>query len=362
MTGENKGPKYHQIKNAILRDIRERGLQPGEQVPSISEIMERFNVSRITAVRSLTELENEGVVRREHGRGTFVAITNQAGDGQAVRKTVAMIVPNMKNPFYVEVVGSAERRLRAEGIAVELSTTDYQKELVETALDLVISENRVAGMILVSLTTAANLDKNPPQLPFVLVDNCPPELLGRCVSIGCDHVKGGMEAAAHLAKLGHRRIGYISMPYGTRQRLAGFRKGLEERGIRLGEDQLLTLKSTRIEGDEVVEFVNRMELTAIFAFNDMIAMQVMQVLRNNDFRVPEDISVLGYDDIEAARYLEVSLTTIQQHEKEVGLKAAEILLESLREGEGVLPRPREIVYIPRLVVRASTAPPPSDLE
>ena len=354
MAENYRGPKYIWIKNTIADRIRAERLAPGEQVPSISEIMEQFNVSKVTAVRALAELEAEGVVQRKHGRGTFVSGLTPKNRLTRQRPSVFIIVPDMTNPFYSEVVGNIEKHVRDEGIAVELAGTNYQPEIEQRLLATILAEERVAGIVLISTPGPHHFEEIPTDVPLVTVDHCPPELEGKCVSITCDNFTGGHSAAVHLASLGHERVGYINVPYGSPHRLEGFRKGFEEHGVELGENWVMTLESAWHIEAEVLEFVSRWELTALASVNDMIAMQAMKALRSQGYKVPEEISLVGYDNVPAARYLDVPLTTIEQYEEQMGRKAAECLIEGIR-AKGHRLRPREIVIVPNLVVRASTA-------
>lgn len=358
MVREPRSPKYLQVKEALLRQIREDGLQPGDQVISIVEIMERFGVSKVTAVRSLTELESEGVIRREQGRGTFVTATQPQPPGRPSRTTVAVVVPSMANPYYTEVGRSLEGCLRRAGIAVEFSSTDYDPNRERDVVGQIAAERRVAAIVIVSWQGTHELREALADTPAVFIDSCPPQLVGHYSVVGCDNHRGGFEAAQYLASMGHRRIGCITVPVATPERIRGFRDALQARRLPFGEDHVFMLEHSEGAEDQIVQFVRDRRLTALFAVNDMTAIQVLHALRLAGIRVPADVSIVGYDNIEAAQYLDVPLTTVEQHEEEIGRKAAELLLELL-PGRAEAPRPaREVVFIPRLIVRASTSVPP----
>jgi LacI family transcriptional regulator len=352
--------KYNQIKETLLREIEERKLAAGEQILSIAEIMERFQVSKVTAVRSVVELENEGVVRREHGRGTFVAAPSAAEERPLLRKSVAVIVPDMTNPFYAEVVGSLERRLREFNMPIELSSTDYQVGEEQRHVEFIVRERQVAGIAICSFPIPHELDERILGFPLVAVDCCPDVLVGRCNSVTSDNLQGGYLATSHLLELGHKRIGYINIPGANPERLMGYRQALREKNVPYEEELVRVMDPHQIVEGEVIEFVRAQRLTAIFAINDMTAAQCMQALRKAGYRTPADISIVGYDNINAAKLFEVPLTTVEQHEEEMGRKAADILLGLINaEGGESLPRARELVLLPRLIVRESTAPPPA---
>ena len=357
MPASKPGPKYVRVKNAISQEIRAGRLAPGDQVHSISRIMDEFHVSKVTAVRALAELEKEGLVRREHGRGTFVARPERSAAGRG--RSVSVIVPDMKNPFHIEVVEALERRLRQLDVAVELVCTGYLAEVERSAFERASNEAHIAGAVLISTPVPHQIGLDvPPRLPLVVIDYCPPDLMGKCVFISCDNFGGGHEAAAHLASLGHTRIGQVRHTYSSQERSEGFGNGLEERGLTVSEEWILSTELGTPIGDDLVDWVRREHLTALFALNDMLAMQAVQLLRGAGYDVPGDISLVGYDDVPAAKYIEVPLTTVGQHEELIGRRAADCLMEGLELPNRVL-RPREVVIVPQLVVRASTAPPRS---
>lgn len=350
-------PKYKLIKNNILDQIREGKLSSGSQIPSINDLMGKFHVSKVTAVRALAELESEGVVRREHGRGTFVTSEDAAALQARTSRRVALLVPDMVNPFNIEVVGSLERSLRESGVVVELNCTDYRQQTERELFRTLAASNHLAGLVLISAgVDEMGVSPSQVRVPLVAIDHCPRDLMNSAVFINCDHFKGGYEAALHLASFGHRDIGYIDWHIASRARLEGFRRGLHDYNIELPQHRILAVGRSNHIGPELLDFVRRDHLTALFAVNDMLAMQAMQFLRSYGYAIPNDISLMGHDDVMAARYLEVPLTSVEQHEEQIGRKAAESLLERLDARQSGF-RPKEILIVPRVVQRASTGPP-----
>jgi DNA-binding LacI/PurR family transcriptional regulator len=350
-------PKYIQIKQKILAQIRDGELSPGSRIYSISEIMEKFHVSKVTAVRALAEMESEGFVRREHGRGTFVSDQDAGVLQMRTSKRVALIVPDMANPFNVEVVGSVEKHLREAGVIVELSCTGYLADTERELFNRIMAGQHAAGMVLISGgVNDMGFNVSAPGIPLVVIDHCPDDLMDRCVFINCDHYRGGYEAGAHLAEKGHREIGYVDWVFTSRARLQGFNQALAEHRLALPENRIFSVGAHKQLGHDFIEFVRREKLTALFAVNDMLAMQAMQVLRANKFAIPGDISLMGYDDVLAARYLEIPLTSVEQHEEQIGRKAAECILQRMDARQSAF-RPREILIVPRVVERASTGRP-----
>jgi LacI family transcriptional regulator len=356
MKPKASGQKYLRIKNHILREIRQGLLKPGQRVASISEILRKHKVSKVTAVHALAALEADGIVRREHGRGTFVTDQSEAAILALDRKSVAVIVPDMQNPFNVEIVGAMENLLRKEGIVAELSCTDGRLDAEECAFERIRAENKASGIVLVSYATEGDLpEKCLPQIPIVTVDYCNPALSDRSVFVSCDNFKGGYDAAAHLIELGHRRIGMVRWGEVSSTRIEGFHEAMAEHGLDFADSHVFLAENHQSVGEGIFEFVKRERLTALFAINDMLAMQVMSQLHSNGMRIPRDISLVGYDNVMASAYLEVPLTTIEQYDEIIGRRAASAIISAIRDNVRVF-TPREILIVPTLVVRDSTAP------
>jgi DNA-binding LacI/PurR family transcriptional regulator len=275
--------------------------------------------------------------------------------------TIAVITPFFTRPAFIE---------RLRGIENTLAESDYDLNIynVETVqrrdqcMQQIPRPDRADGVIILSLSPR---DDDLPflqraQVPIVLVDANHPSLssLNRVI---VDDVAGGRTATQHLIDLGHRRIGYISdylnNPFNftsSRYRYQGYRQALDAAGIPFyppyhgqGEHGR---SEARLLADQMLALAERP--TAIFAASDTQAMGVLEAARNAGLRVPEDLSVIGYDDIEIAEYL--GLTTIRQLLYESGQIGVELLLDTL---EGISASPVCRVLPTELIVRATTAPP-----
>jgi DNA-binding LacI/PurR family transcriptional regulator len=221
------------------------------------------------------------------------------------------------------------------------------------------ANRRVDGLLIISLTPAdINVERwRSAGIPVVLVDTHHPAL----PRIVVDDVRGGYQAAQHLIELGHRRIAFVGDPVHTafnftssRDRLAGLQQALDEHGIPFrpayhqagehGQDPARDLTHQLLALDEPP--------TAIFAASDTQALGVMQAARDLAIRVPEDLSVIGFDDIEIAGYL--NLTTIHQPLFESGYRGINLLLQTMDTVDGKAPREELAV---ELVIRNTTASP-----
>jgi DNA-binding LacI/PurR family transcriptional regulator len=267
---------------------------------------------------------------------------------------IGVIVPDLDNPFFTEVVSGAERVAAQEGYAVLLC--DARGADLERHLHT-LTARQVDGIIL-DAGAAAKLDKSDRLVGqnIVLVD----ELSGRWPGVATDAPAAGRLAAEHLLALGHRRLAFVgpaTESYGFRMRERGFVAALRERGVSLGSERLRRAPASVAGGMAAMrELLALPETpTAVFCANDLVAIGALKVCLNAGVRVPEQLSIVGCDDIEMARVVTPELTTVMVPARGLGARAARLLLERLSGSPqrtrrtGAKPLPVE------LVVRGTTA-------
>jgi len=271
--------------------------------------------------------------------------------------TLGLVVTTIADPFVAEVVRGIEERALDEGYSIILcqSQSDPDREIAAVEI---LREKRVDAIIVTASRVGSLyiplLEKL--SVPIVLINN---QQEGRYVySVGTDNLQGGRLAARYLLELGHRRLGYIAGPewaVASKLRLEGARQALQERGLDFDPD-LIAQGDGRAEGGQeaMLQLLRHAEPpTAVFCYNDMTAIGAMTMAQQQGLRVPEDISIIGYDDIAFTAYTTPPLTTIRQRKYEMGRQATEMALALLNGGEAV-----ENVLVPgQLVVRGSCAPP-----
>ncbi|WP_431802666.1 LacI family DNA-binding transcriptional regulator [Microbacterium sp. bgisy203] len=316
-------------------------------VGTVSNVLNRpEKVAAATVARVQAAIDDLGFVRNDAAR--------QLRAGRS--RSIGLIVLDSANPFFAEVARGAEEQADAEGMSVLLGNSDQVPSRESAYLDL-FREQRVNGVLL----TPVDLDEAPVRrlaaagIPLVLVDG---ELPGGDVpSVAVDDVEGGHLAAAHLLALGRRRIAFVGGPLSIRQvadRLRGARRALAahpDARLEVIDTDALTV----LRGREVGEAIARRPVgerpDAVFCANDLLAVGVMQgTAILGDIRVPHDLALIGYDDIDFAQATVVPLSSIRQPAREIGATAVALLFESL-EGAPA----RHVTFRPELVVRASTA-------
>lgn len=267
---------------------------------------------------------------------------------------IVALVPDIANPFFAEVIRGIEQVAHRNDYSVLLGDTQYTASR-ETAYAQLISARQADGLItlLPHLPTMVSASTTP------IVNACEYFDDPSVTSVFVDNTAAAQEATAYLITLGHRHIAFLSGPMNTPicvDRDAGYERALRAAGLR--RNRLLT-----VNGDFSVEsgiravellFSNRPKFSALFCSNDEMAMGALQTIKARGLRVPEDISVIGFDDIRFARYTDPPLTTVAQPKEDLGREAMTLLLEILG-GRGVPARKR--ILPTQLVVRGSTAKP-----
>lgn len=269
-------------------------------------------------------------------------------------QTLEVVVPLATRYFYVEVL---------RGIEEELALTDYA--LVIRSIERPADRDRITrdalrgradGGLVVSLNPAGELLAwlRRVEVPVVLVD----AVHGACSSVHVDHEEGAMLAVSHLLELGHRRIALIDHredpfgPGGPGRRQAGYRRALAQAGIVPPPDYEQVTEFTPEAGARALQTLLRLPLppTAVFVGSDTQAIGVLDAARAADLRVPEDLAVVGYNDIELAQYL--GLTTVRVPMRELGRRAVQLLLRAIEDGHAV---PTQVQLAAELVVRRTSS-------
>ncbi|MDR2333209.1 MAG: LacI family transcriptional regulator [Burkholderiaceae bacterium] len=281
--------------------------------------------------------------------------------------TIGMLVPNNSNPYFAELVRAVEDACFEAGYALLLCNTDDNADRQRVYLD-VLAKKRVDGVIVASTTDDERMSRHlaETRMPMVLIDR---DIDGLdCPCVQTDHVQGGALAAEHLLQLGHERIACIAGParlHSSESRVQGWREQLQ----RAGRDvDLLVYADFSVNGGYLAmrELLDRdaaARPSAVFACNDLMAMGALRAMHEQALGVPQDMAVVGYDDIELASYTQPALTTVAQPVQRMAGEALARLLALMAAGKRV-PKPAPVaeagstssiqLLAPSLVVRASS--------
>ena len=272
----------------------------------------------------------------------------------------SMIVQDIRNPYYGHAIWHAERLFRERGFSLDIYNTDNSKDLERVALESVFYR-RVDGLLSIGGdkdATSIIQFHSVQKVPTVLIDR---EIQGYEIPmVNLDNFYGAKLATNHLFDLGHRRIVFASSDFtlAERRRREGFTEACRERGLTKDEICVVSpsekLWSEGASSDLVKLFAGAGSPTAIFASNDVKALHVIRILKQLGRSVPDDVSVIGFDDIDMSSIVLPSLTTIHQPLEQVMQIAVQLLLD-LIDGTPVGASPE--VPKPWLVQRESTSPP-----
>jgi len=273
-------------------------------------------------------------------------------------RLVGLIVRDITNPYYSNFVRVLENTMRDYNLSLLFYDSREKYEFEKQAIELLLRK-RVAGMIIVPykerITSSYIEELKSRNIPFVL--------LGKLLSTKTDcitfrDVEGAYIATKYLIELGHRDILHIRGPedvIATELREKGFKEALRENGIKLEKYSILEGGTLREHGYRAVKefLVSKNPLpSAIFTFNDLVAIGAMRALREKKLRIPEDVSIVGFDDIEDASYTYPPLTTIRQPAEEMAKAAVSLLLEQI-EGKRKMGEYKEVSFSPVLIKRES---------
>ncbi|GLU48596.1 LacI family DNA-binding transcriptional regulator [Nocardiopsis ansamitocini] len=319
----------------------------GVSVPTVSKVL-----NGRSDVAPQTRSKVEALIRR-HG------YRRRRGPGSGRAATLDLVFHELDSAWAIEVIRGVERVARSEGFSVVLSESGGERSPRDSWVDSVLARQSAAVVLVFSdLAPAQKARLAARGVPFVVVD--PTGDPGDDVpSIGSANWNGGLAATRHLIESGHRRIGFIGGPSNvlcSRARLDGYRAALDTAG--LGVDQALIRSGDfHVEGGR--DHGRALLLmddppTAVFAGNDLQALGLYEAARELGARVPEDLSVVGYDDLPVARWVGPPLTTVRQPLTEMAEEATRL---ALRLSRGETPANLRLDLATSLVVRQSTAPP-----
>jgi LacI family transcriptional regulator len=333
----------------VTVSVRDVAAAASVSVGTVSNVLNRpEKVSPATVERVLAAIAELGFVRNDAAR--------QLRAGRS--RSIGLVVLDVRNPFFTDVARGAEDRAAEAGMTILLGNSDENVDRERSYLDL-FEEQRVHGVLISPLgddeTRLRRLRGR--DTPVVLVDRVSEDRSLSSVSV--DDVAGGELAVRHLLETGRRRIAFVGGPVSIRQvadRLEGARRAVAEipgTTLEVIDTESLTVLQGRAAGEAVRERPASEHPDAIFAANDLLAMGVLQALNMlGSVRVPEDIALIGYDDIDFAAAAVVPLSSIRQPASLIGYTAVDLLLKEAASNEGFTPE--QVVFQPELVVRQST--------
>ncbi|MCY4070819.1 MAG: GntR family transcriptional regulator [Chloroflexi bacterium] len=364
-----------QLHNQLRRLIVSERWGYGERIPTETQLSKHLDISRTTVRIALQRIEVEGLIKRTAGRGTFVVYQPQ---DHVASRSIGYLTCSFHNEIHTNILNSAQTELRSAGYQVIFSNSqdrDDEARILQQLLD-----DNVAGLMLwanakpTDVTRSILLEYERRKIPIVFMDR-PVEGI-RADYVSSDNFGGSYDLVQHLIELGHQQIVPL-MPniddlHPVNERHRGYVTAIEERGLvayapwKINPPARHEFHETDIYslvGEQSQHIIEQVEWltdsvvpkpTAIVCINDILAIIAMSALRNIGYAVPDDVSIVGFDDIGMASHIGVPLTTVSQNAYELGKVASRMLIERLRGGE-MSTRSHEVPT--QLRIRSSTAAP-----
>lgn len=395
MMDQENMPKYKIVMQELQRRIGSGKLQADDRLPTEHELASRFEVSRQTVRQALGELVHEGILYRIQGSGTYVAKdshsvpASQTAQAAGGRPVIGVLTTYISDYIFPHIVRGAESTLRSNGYQLMLSSTDNDKakewesleQLMHQSLGGLIIEPTKSGEGNPNLDYFLTLDYR--KIPYIMLNERYPDLDCPCIKV--DDEQGGYLAARHLFELGHRFIaGFFKIDdlQGV-NRLKGFVRAHREFQIPLTPDHVIRYTTENREtlpqqkaGEMLRERFDpgtesstdsgpqwtgsdgrlaEVKPTAFVCYNDELAVRLLDVVRKAGISVPQQLSIIGFDDSFLATATDVKLTTLTHPKTAMGQQAASLLLDMI-EGRADRESIGTVVHAPELVIRSSTSP------
>lgn len=356
----NSTPLYLQIVDDIKSKIAAKEFKPGDQLGSHAELSSSYGVSLITVKKALATLVNEGIVFSRVGKGTYVA-QHTADTRQNGHLTIGLVIRDIRSPFFSRVMHSVENAAYELGYHVLISNSSGMAEKEEAQIAR-FREFGVNGMIIASLShkyhaTPTIRKMLQHKIPFVMVsyiadDDVP--------FVGSDHEQGGYLATEYLMKQGYQRIGYINGELGNmvgELRRQGYERALKAHGRRVDKRlqfhlRMMGEKHDYQSGYEIGKKFRSLPVKpdAMFIYNDLSALGFEDAVVEQGLRVPDDVAIVGFDDIERGEYAAIPLSTVRQPSALIGKEAVSLLMKLMQGKKADIRR----VLNTTLVIREST--------
>lgn len=357
--GDNSA-KYYRLMEHLKDEMLMGHIKPGEQIPSENALSEEFSLSRHTVRKAISMLVNDGYLYTEHGKGTYCI---DRSTKRRNSKNICVVTTYISEYIFPKVIQGIDTVLSSNGYSIMLKNTnnDFEKEAL--CLEDVLCKN-IEGVIIEPTKSALfsnnlnyyeALEKH--NIPYLFIHGCHQQLENKSYVI-LDDAAGMHSVVEYLIKLGHKSIVGIFKADDVQglNRHKGYAKALNEANMQYDPDNIIWFhtedRSTRPYSmiKQLVE--SKREIDAIVCYNDEFAFKVIELLSNLGVRVPQDISVTGFDDSYYSAASPVKITTVSHPKEKLGEAAAEILLQMLRN-DGCLGKPVQQVIVPELVIKDS---------
>lgn len=347
-------PKYQVVKDTIIQRIEAGKLKVGDKLPSETELQDMYSVSRHTVRVALEHLEHEGYIEKEHGLGSFVK--NLKRDRN---KTIGVITTYMSDYIFPEIIRGIESELTKAGYSMLLINTNNDIDTERKALQMLV-ENQVEGIIVEPTKSSfynpnidVYLDIRKQGIPLISINAKFDEI--QFPHIGMDDFKAGYTNTEFLIENNHEKIGAIfkSDDKQGKERLKGFVKAISDYGLGYSNEDVIMF-STESRGPALMDAVNalldRKNVTGLVCYNDMIALDVLNLCLAKGIKVPDDLSIISFDNSILSMLSSIKITSISHPQIGLGIDAARHMMKMIEEPDYIF---KDIVYPVNLDIKES---------
>lgn len=352
-------PLYKQIAIHIKKEIGNGVYEVGEKIPSQRELADRYDVSMITVKKAISDLINEEILYSRVGKGTFVARKTRRSKLSDVG-SIGLVLSDLKSPYFSLITHGVEKEVSNQDYNLLISNTSGEFEEEERQIQR-YQEMGVSGMIIASMSHEYKADDGIRRIhdegyPYTVVSYIADEDI---YHVGTDQEGGAYIATNHMIDHGYQEIGYLCAEEGNllgEVRRRGYERAMLKHNLEIDEEYIYCFpyagewkdeKSGYTIGGQMLENGSLPE--AMFIYNDLGALGFQKAMLEAGLRIPDDIAIIGFDDIERSRYCSVPLTTIRQPTERIGQLAVKKVIAQIN---GERPEVRTILR-PELVIRDS---------
>ncbi|WP_098745223.1 GntR family transcriptional regulator [Paenibacillus sp. EZ-K15] len=378
MSSTERIPLYQRVQEYIRDLITSKVLKVGDRIPTEKELMERFGVSKITVVNALAGLVNERIITRMPGKGTFVSEPEyempttspkiavkpiHKTSGEMGTRLIGLILPSIYDYFTIRLIQGIQQALNENDyrcvIYLSEGNLDKEKEAIKTC-----SKIGVEGLLIFpvdeELFNEEILSMKFAGFPFVLIDRYLPGV--ETHYIASDGRLGANMAVNYLWELGHREIAICSdSPIQTvtvQERIDGYMNAFKEKGALINPAHIVTGfeigSLEQAETHPLYRYIQNRMATAYITLNGSLGVKIYQIARQVGLKVPEDISIISFDDPTSIIEGYSTFTHVKQFERDMGYRAAYTLVEVINNDDGQHGKYFKTLVEPELVIGETT--------
>ncbi|MGP0585316.1 GntR family transcriptional regulator [Paenibacillus timonensis] len=322
-------PKYETVKQALQQQIQAGKLQPGDKLPHEEDLMKQFKVSGITIRKALTELADEGVITRIKRKGSFVNGTQPADHSSHLIAFILSAEDNF-DVSYMKIIKGAQQAAAEFNYSLIVEWSNENLAVEQASIQKML-DRKVDGFLIYPFDPVRSKDNyqliEQNNIPYLLVDRY--NVDHPSYFSGCDNYDGAILATRELIRLKHTKIKFASYHFflhSEQERFAGYCSAMRQAGLTVTDEDLLT----RIDYDGLADSILKREVTALFCSNDKIAIEIIGQLTGRGLIIPQDVSIIGFDDWDHSSNLSIGLSTVRQNFEEIGRNAANLLNQVIR--------------------------------